>query len=96
MPHHETILATLAASSETERVVLVLLAKADGTVVELRQQSWGEGVGWFTQSSVQLEPGQVAKLKQTLGQAWHTPGGHSRRKSTPAGFVPRVVRAESA
>jgi hypothetical protein len=96
MSHGETTLATLSGSRETERVVLVLVAKTNGSVVELRQQSWGEGVGWFTQSNVQLEPQQVAELKQTLGQAPHASTRRSSRKPTPGGFIPRVVHAESA
>ena len=96
MPHRETTLATLAGSSETERVVLVLVAKTEGSVVELRQQSWGEGVGWFTQNNVQLEPQQIAELKQTLGQASHATLRRASRKHTLGGFIPRVVRTESA
>ena len=98
MPNRETTLATLAADSKTERVVLVLVAESGGSVVELRQQSWGEGVGWFTQSSVHLQPQQLAELKQTLGQAsqTQTPPGHSRRKHTPSGFMLRVIHSESA
>jgi hypothetical protein len=95
MAKRETTLATLAAASETERVVLMLVAKTDGSVVELRQQSWGEGVGWYTQHSVELEPRQLAELKQTLGQA-QRPAGDSTRKRTPNGFFPRVIHADSA
>jgi len=96
MPNSETTLATLAGTSKTEQVVLVLVSKTDVSVVELRHQSWGEGVGWFTQSSIQLEPQQLAALKQTLGQASHTPIGHASRKRIPSGFVPRIVHVESA
>lgn len=96
MPHRETPLATFAGSSETERVVLILVMAAGRSLVELRQQSWGEGVGWFTQSSVQLEPAQVAQLKQTLGQTSATSIGRPARQVAPGGFIPRVVHAESA
>jgi len=96
MPDRETTLAILAGSSETERVVLILVMTTAGSLVELRQQSWGEGVGWFTQSSVQLEPAQVAELKQRLGAASGAGIRGSAGRSRSGGFVPRVVHAESA
>ena len=96
MPHRETTLSTLAGSTETERVMLVLVARPEGSVVELRQQSWGEGVGWFTQSHVRLEPRQVAELKQTLGQTSNSIARRPLRQPAPGGFIPRVVHAESA
>ena len=96
MSHRETTLAILAGSTETERVLMVLVATAEGSAVELRQQSWGEGIGWFTQSHVHLDPQQVAELKQTLGP---TSRGTTRRgcaNPSSGGFVPRVIHAESA
>jgi len=102
MPHRETTLAILAGSSETERVLLVLTDGNSSSVVEMRQQSWGEGVGWFTQSHVQLEPQQVAELKRTLGQSSGsvncrpTRPRDSVRPRDAGGFVPRVIHAESA
>lgn len=64
----ETVLATLPSHSERERIEIVLCqSPGHPTCLQLRQQSWGDGIGWFTQSSVQLEPEQVAALKTTLG-----------------------------
>ncbi len=74
---------------------------ADGSYVEIRQQSWGEGLGWFTQNSVQLEPHQVAGMRQALGlggafaQVRVSPFAASGPKR-PNGFTPRVVHADSA
>ncbi|HTN77721.1 MAG TPA: hypothetical protein VL096_20830 [Pirellulaceae bacterium] len=96
----ETVLATLPGSSDRERLVVVLAHSASGsTQVELRQQSWGEGLGWYTQSSVQLEPSQVAGLRQSLGL-----GGSFAQVRTAAfpasgpkklnGFTPRVVHGD--
>ncbi len=96
----ETVLTTLPASSETERLLLVLVQPADATSrVELRQQSFSGSIGWFTQSTVQMEPGQVAALRNALGL---TTGKTSARlprefaKVTPAAWQPRVVHADSA
>jgi hypothetical protein len=69
--------------------------------MELRQQSFSKGIGWFTQSTVQLEPGQVAALRNALGA---TSGGQRparrlpREFSTlsPTSWEPKVVHADSA
>jgi hypothetical protein len=97
--HTETILSDIPALSDKERLLVVLVQSAEGSRLELRQQSYGEGVGWYTQSTVQMEPGQVAQLRNSLGQAT---SGHSARlpKSfgqwkTPA-WQPRLVQADSA
>jgi hypothetical protein len=99
----ETVLASLAGSSSTERVLVVLCQDAgEPSRLEMRQQSWGVGVGWFTQSSVKLEPSQVSQLRQSLGM---TAGvAATRPKPLPKSFsqvdsvvaFPRVVRADSA
>jgi hypothetical protein len=92
----DVVLAVLEGSLENERTLLVhCRAKNDSSLIELRQQSWGDGVGWFTQSSVQLEPDQVSQLRLALG----TPKAKSTRErivSNNGHFVPRLVTADSA
>ena len=103
----ETVLGVLPAASDKERVLLVLIQAADsvgamGSRMELRQQSFGEGIGWFTQSTVQLEPGQVADLRNALGMT--TAAAPSRRpklprefsRVSPAAWQPRVVHADAS
>ena len=102
MPHlSETVLSTIPAS-ETERLLVVLVQSADhGSRMELRQQSFSKGIGWFTQSTVQLEPGQVAAFRNALGTT-----GSGQRSSArlprefstiaPAAWSPKVVHADSA
>lgn len=103
----ETILGVLPAASEKERVLLVLTQAADSvgamsSRMELRQQSFGEGIGWFTQSTVQLEPGQVADLRNTLGMATAAPPSRRPKlprefsRVSPASWHPRVVRADAS
>jgi hypothetical protein len=88
----ETLLASLPGSHEHDRALVVLCAAAGKSHVELRQQSWGEGVGWYTQSTVTLEPSQIAGLRGVLGA-----GSPARSAAVaPTGFSPRVVRFESA
>jgi hypothetical protein len=95
----ETVLSSLPASSDSERLLLVLVQSADaGSRIELRQQSFSKSIGWFTQSTVHLEPGQVAALRNALGLT----GGKTNRlprefsTMTPAAWQPRVVHADSA
>jgi hypothetical protein len=103
----ETILTTIPAAVETERLLVVLVRTAEsGSRMELRQQSFSKGLGWFTQSTVQLEPGQVAALRNSLGSTAGRPAprdsvgglGLPREYSTiaPAAWQPRVVHADSA
>jgi hypothetical protein len=96
----ETVLTAIPAS-EVERLLVVLVQSGDGSRMELRQQSFSKGIGWFTQSTVHLEPGQVAALRNALGAR----GGSSRSDArlprefatiSPPAWQPRVVHADSA
>ena len=96
----ETVLSSIPAS-ETERLLVVLLQSADhGSRMELRQQSFSKGIGWFTQSTVQLEPGQVAALRNALGATGgQRPTNRLPREFSrvaPAAWQPKVVHADSA
>jgi hypothetical protein len=96
----ETVLTTLPSSTETERLLLVLVQPAEAASrVELRQQSFSGTIGWFTQSTVHLEPGQVAALRNALGLTCARPATRLPRefsKVTPAAWQPKVVHADSA
>jgi hypothetical protein len=95
----ENTLATLPGSVENERVLIVLVQSAAGSQMELRQQSFGDGIGWFTQSSVTLEPAQVAGLKNALGAPSRGVATHLPRqfgKLAGATWQPKVVAADSA
>ena len=66
---HEVILAEIPGSNAEERLLIVHRNFAGESRIELRQQTWGEGIGWFTQNTMRLEPQQVAQLRATLGGA---------------------------
>jgi len=100
MPAIETVLTAIPAS-EVERLLVVLVQTPDhASRMELRQQSFSTGIGWFTQSTVQLEPSQVAALRNALGNAGGQ--GSTNRlpsefgKLAPAAWQPKVVCAETA
>jgi hypothetical protein len=96
----ETVLTSIPAS-DSERLLVVLVQSHDhGSRMELRQQSFSKSIGWFTQSTVQLEPGQVAALRNALGSG-ATQQSASRlprefSKLAPPAWQPRVVHADSA
>jgi hypothetical protein len=66
-PSTEVILAEIPGASENERLAVVHRHDATGSRVELRQQTWGEGIGWFTQTTLPLAPQQLADLRAALG-----------------------------
>jgi hypothetical protein len=97
----ETVLTAIPASSEHERLLLVLVQAPEiGSRIELRQQSFSQSIGWFTQSTIPMEPGQVATLRNALGltggqQAARLPREFSKVPVAPS-WQPRVVQAETA
>ena len=94
----EIVLATLPGSNSGERVLMVLKNRVgEESRVEMRQQTWCEQIGWYTQSSIGMEPQQVAALRNALGQTATVSSGprHFSRLRKP-GFEPRVVHADSA
>ena len=96
----ETVLSSIPAS-EFERLLVVLVQSPEhGSRMELRQQSFSKGIGWFTQSTVQLEPGQVAALRNALGSTNASrPANQLPREFTrivTPNWQPKVVHADSA
>jgi hypothetical protein len=92
----ECLLSTLPGSSETERVVVLLLQMDDGSSkISLRQQNWAEGIGWYDQKSLDLEPEQFRQLRRG-------PASSVVRQSLPPSDdvttlpFPGLVRVESA
>jgi hypothetical protein len=96
----ETVLSSIPAS-DVERLLVVLVQSAEhGSRMELRQQSFSKGIGWFTQSTVRLEPGQVAVLRNALGAtSGQRPVNRLPREFStiaPSTWQPKVVHADSA
>ena len=98
----EITVSVIPGSDDRQRLVVVLCySEAEGSRIELRQQSWGDGLGWFTQSSVTVEPHQLSQLRGSLGRGacGRTGASHVRQVSGNTSAdrsLPRVVRAESA
>jgi len=63
-----TVMATLAGSGPCERIQVALLQAKDGCLsIELRDQHYAEGIGWFDQRALELDPRQVRQLRSILG-----------------------------
>lgn len=106
MPASAAPLTVLPGATDQERILVVLSHTASGSVIELQQQSWGEGVGWFTQSTLPLQPCQAAALRQALGGSGQaSPAARPSAKRAAASPRPmernavenlRIWQAESA
>jgi hypothetical protein len=63
-----TILATLPGSAPLERLQVALVQRPDGRLmIDLREQHYAEGIGWFDQRTMELEPRQFQQLQAALG-----------------------------
>lgn len=94
---HDVVLSTIAGATDKERLLVVLCTRSGESRLELRQQSFGDGIGWFTQSTVALEPNQVAELRTALGTGGNrgpSPLPKSFRRAEQPVWQPRVVHAD--
>ena len=98
-PATEVVLSTIPGSTATDRLQVVLRnGLGEPSRLELRQQSYGDGIGWFTQSTVALEPGQVAELRTALGTGANrgpSPLPKSYRRAEQPAWQPRIVQADA-
>lgn len=79
----------LEGSSPHERIEVTSGKGENGQpTVVLTHQSWGEGIGWYAQSSVTLEPNQFEQLKRAMC----LPNSPTRRTSPTADEGPRIIR----
>ena len=60
-------LAQLDGESTKEKIELVLRHTGErGPGLEVRSLRWGQGIGWYTQKTIVLDPGQVRRLASLL------------------------------
>jgi len=63
-----TVLAVLPGSGPYERLQVGLAPTDDGRfMIDLREQHYAEGIGWFDQRTLALEPAQFKQLQAVLG-----------------------------
>jgi hypothetical protein len=63
----QTVLATLPGSGPNERLLVALAQRGGRLMIELREQHYAEGIGWFDQRTMALEPRQFRQLQAVLG-----------------------------
>jgi hypothetical protein len=63
-----TVLATLGGRRPLERVQVSLAHAEDGRLlIDLREQHYAEGIGWFDQRRLELDPRQFQQIQSVLG-----------------------------
>jgi len=71
-----TILATLPGSGPSQRLEVSVEQRAGGSLaIHLDEQHYAEGIGWFTQRSMSLDPRQWSALRDALGAGQTNLGG---------------------
>lgn len=64
----QTVLASLPGSAPHHRLQVALGQRPDGSLrIDLREQHYAEGIGWFDQRTLSLEPRQFQQLQAVLG-----------------------------
>ena len=63
-----TVLATLGGKGPSQRLEVSLSQGEDGRLlIDLREQHHAEGIGWFDQRRLELDPRQFQELQAVLG-----------------------------
>ena len=61
------VLAQLDGENAKEKLELVLRrTEENSTALEVRSLRWGQGIGWYIQKTIVLDPGQVRRLASLL------------------------------
>ncbi len=64
------VLAQPDGEHTKEKIDLVLRHTEEGSMaLEVRSLRWGQGIGWYTQKTIVLNPGQVRRLASLLRRA---------------------------
>lgn len=64
---HEKVLTTIIGTNETSRLDVALGPDVQGgRTIELRRLSWGDGVGWYCQQTLRLDPREAEELLWAL------------------------------
>lgn len=73
----ECLLAVLPGTSDDKRLAVFLQQTTAGdSQISLRQQTWAQGIGWYDQKTLELDPSQLRMLRGVLG-------GASSRRAEP-------------
>lgn len=82
--NRSTTIGLIDGSASDQRLEVALVQKESGVLdFVMSEQHFAEGIGWFTQRSMSLDPHQVAQLKRLL-LASEMSRPDSRRSAEPA------------
>lgn len=81
-----TLVGILQGDSEKEKIEVHALKRNGLSLLQLRYMTWGPGVGWFCQKSMELDEEQEGQLLQILEarRKWVT----HQRKASGSNIVP--------
>ncbi|MBI1322297.1 hypothetical protein GC170_03790 [bacterium] len=80
--NRSTTLGFIDGPSADQRLELTLVQRQAGNVeLVMSEQHFAEGIGWFTQRSLNLDPDQVSQLKRML-QVQDLPKERTSARST--------------
>jgi hypothetical protein len=83
---HEKILTTIIGANKTSRLEVALGQDAQGgRMIELRRLSWGDGVGWYCQQTLRLDPREAENLSWTLR------GSHRQWRDQVSGHQGKII-----
>ncbi len=94
-----TVLATLDGSRPCQRLQVSLAQADDGHLwIDLREQHYAEGIGWFDQRRLELDPRQFQQLQAALGLKAELPSVAAEQSSIIPfpGPAPAVARRPAA
>ena len=74
-------IAILPDAAEDRRIRVTLAQNGKG--LELVQETFSPGVGWFSQAQVELSPAQVAELRDALGVTEFKRSARPRQSAVP-------------
>lgn len=85
MHRHETLLQVLTSESPTSRVSLwmVRCEFSGESRLRMRQESYSDDVGWFTQTHLDLTPDQLSQLKGGVASDRHSTRARAFPSTTP-------------
>jgi hypothetical protein len=71
----EHVLGSQTSEDGCERLEVALVRRGRQSRLELRVLGWGDGIGWYVQRRISLDPLQIRALKGILGTARVARGG---------------------
>ncbi|MGE3821486.1 MAG: hypothetical protein AB7I30_18910 [Isosphaeraceae bacterium] len=83
-----TVLGMIAGREPQQRLEVSLRQGGDGRLtIDLREQHHAEGIGWFDQRTLELEPSQLRRIQAMLGmgeaRAWISDDEEAPRATIP-------------